>query len=148
MRTLGALLVLLLASVADAAITAVFDGAVACTVQGDGVRFCGSSSPRSTVAAFDGVPIDVNVAFPPAPASGPAGGYPLVMIFHGYGGSKVDVGSMHRWLDKGYATFSMTDRGFHESCGNDASVAADPTHCAAGYIHLMDERFEVRDAQD
>ena len=148
MQTLVGLALLVLASVANAAITAVFDGTVACTVEADGVRFCGSSSPRSTVAAFDGVPIDVNVAFPPAPASGPDGGYPLVMIFHGYGGSKVDLSAMHRWLDKGYATFSMTDRGFHESCGNDASVAANPTACAAGYIHLIDERFEVRDAQD
>ena len=55
---------------------------------------------------------------------------------------------MHRWLDRGYATFSMTDRGFHESCGNAASVAADPTGCAKGYIRLMDDRYEVRDAQD
>ena len=142
------LVVLSLASSVDAAITDVFKGAITCAVQGDGVRFCGSDSPRSTVAAFDGVPIDVNVAFPPAPATGPDGPYPLVMMFHGYGGSKLDLGSMRRWLAKGYATFSMTDRGFHESCGNDASVAAAPAACAAGYIRLMDARYEVRDAQD
>jgi hypothetical protein len=94
------------------------------------------------------VPIDVNVAFPPAPASGPDGSFPLVMMFHGYGGSKLGLGDMHRWLDKGYATFSMTTRGFNESCGNATSVAADPTGCAAGYIRLMDTRYEVRDAQD
>ncbi|MFI5043028.1 MAG: alpha/beta hydrolase family protein, partial [Acidimicrobiales bacterium] len=148
MRMLLALAALFLASVADATITDVFKGAVSCTVEMDGVRFCGSSSPRSTVAAFDGVPIDVDVAFPPAPASSPDGSYPLVMLFHGYGGSKLGLAEMHRWLDKGYATFSMTDRGFHESCGDDAAVAADPTGCAAGYIRLMDERYEVRDAQD
>ncbi|MFN8160649.1 MAG: acetylxylan esterase [Solirubrobacterales bacterium] len=139
---------LVLAPQAHATISSVFEGELSCTVQGDGVRFCGSSSPRSTVETFDGVPIDVNVAFPPAPPSGPDGGYPLVMMFHGYGGSKASLDSMHRWLDRGYATFSMTDRGFNESCGNAASVAAEPTACAPGYIRLMDERYEVRDAQD
>ena len=97
---------------------------VTCTVQGDGVRFCGSSTPRSTAPAFDGVPIDVNVAFPPEPASGPDGNYPLMMMFHGYGGGKIGLDAMHRWLDRGYATFSMTDRGFRESCGSAASQAA------------------------
>ena len=116
--TLGALLV---PQAANAAIPSVFGGAVTCTVQPDNVRFCGSSSPRSTVPTFDGVPIDVNVAFPPAPASGPDGNYPLVMMFHGYGGSKLGLTAMQRWLDQGYATFSMTDRGFHESCGSTAS---------------------------
>jgi predicted acyl esterase len=139
---------LVFAPAANAAITSVFGGDVSCTVQGDGVRFCGNESPRSTTKAFDGVPIDVNVAFPPAPASGPDGGYPLIMMFHGYGGSKIDLSGMHRWLDRGYATFSMSDRGFHESCGTDAAVTADPTGCAAGYIRLMDDRYEVRDAQD
>lgn len=148
MRTLIALTALLLVPSAHAAITAVFDGALSCTVQADGVRFCGSTNPRSTVRAFDGVPIDVNVAFPPAPASGPDGSFPLVMMFHGYGGSKLGLGQMRRWLDRGYATFSMTARGFNESCGNDAAIAADPTGCASGYIRLMDTRYEVRDAQD
>ena len=53
-----------LPSVASAAPPAsVFDGAVPCTVQGDGTSFC-SDTPRSTVPAWDGVPIDVNVALP------------------------------------------------------------------------------------
>ena len=94
---------------------------VGCTIQADGVRFCGSTSPRSTAPAFDGVPIDVNVAFPPEPASGPDGNFPLMMMFHGYGGGKIGLSAMQRWLDRGYATFSMTDRGFHESCGSAAS---------------------------
>ena len=37
---------------------------------------------------------------------------------------------MQRFLDRGYATFSMTDRGFRESCGSAASQAADPAGCA------------------
>ena len=51
------------------------------------MRFCGSSNPRSTTKAFDGVPIDVNVAFPPERTGAVDGNYPLIMIFHGYGGA-------------------------------------------------------------
>jgi hypothetical protein len=54
---------------------------------------------------------------------------------------------MQRWLDRGYAAFSMTERGFNQSCGSAAVRAADPTGCAQGWIRLMDTRYEVRDAQ-
>ena len=128
---------------ASAEIGSVFGGDVACTAQPDGVRFCGSTAPRSTTKTFDSTPIDVNVAFP----AGGDGPFPTIMMFHGYGGSKLDLSAMREWLDRGYATFSMTDRGFHESCGTAAARAADPSGCATGYIHLMDDRFEVRDAQ-
>ena len=59
----------------------------------------------------------------PSPRTGPDGNYPLMMMFHGYGGDKLGLGAMQHWLDRGYATFSMTDRGFHESCGSAASQA-------------------------
>jgi hypothetical protein len=134
---------LLLPAAAQAEIDTVFGGDVACTAQPDGVRFCGSASPRSTTETFDGTPIDVNVAFPP----GTDGPFPLVMLFHGYGGSKLGFEDMREWLADGYATFSMTDRGFHQSCGTAAARAADPSGCANGYIRLMDTRYEVRDAQ-
>jgi hypothetical protein len=151
MRRIAALIAasaaLIWAPAADAAITSVFDGDVSCTTRADGVRFCGSTSPRSTTKTFDGVPIDVNVAFPPAPGSGPDGPYPLVMGFHGYGGSKFGLGTMRHWLDRGYASFSMTERGFHQSCGTAAARAADPSGCARGWIRLGDIRYEVRDAQ-
>ena len=39
---------LLAPQAAGAAIDSVFGGDVSCTAQSDGVRFCGSSSPRST----------------------------------------------------------------------------------------------------
>jgi predicted acyl esterase len=133
---------------ASGAISDVFNGDVTCSVESDGVRFCGSTAPRSTTESFDGTPIDVNVAFPPEPASGPDGNYPTVMLFHGYGGGKFGLGAMQRWLDKGYATFSMTDRGFRESCGSALSRAVDPTGCADGYVRLIDNRYEVRDAQE
>lgn len=138
---------------ANAEITSVFGDTatpVDCAVQAApnaGIRFC-SESPRSTVKSFDGVPIDVNVAFPPEPETGPDGPYPTVMMFHGYGGSKIGLSGMRRWLDQGYATFSITTRGFHESCGTEASRLADPEGCADGYVRLMDTRYEVRDAQE
>ena len=139
---------------AQAEITSVFaDTAtpVDCTVQSggatDGVRFC-SENPRSTVATFDGVPIDVNVAFPPEPESDPDGPWPVVMMFHGYGGTKIGLNSMNRWLQQGYATFSMTTRGFGQSCGNQAARDALGAACDDGYVRLMDTRYEVRDAQE
>jgi len=153
--------VMAFATTSQAAIPDVFDGAVECEVQAapllpgqpnyEGQRWCGTgnTSPlaRSTVKTFDGVPIDVNVAFPKAPDAGPDGPYPLVMVFHGYGQSKIAFAGMQRWLDKGYAVFSMTDRGFHESCGTPPSRLADPAGCADGYVRLLDTRYEVRDAQ-
>jgi hypothetical protein len=42
----------------------------------------------------------------------------------------------------------MTDRGFHESCGTTGAITAAAGACdAAGWIHLMDDRYEIRDAQ-
>ena len=143
-------------SAAQAEITQVFTDTtspVTCTVQdapNAGVRYCTQQSPAtfSTVPTFDGVPIDVNVAFPPEPESGPDGPYPVVMMFHGYAGSKLGLSQMKRWLDQGYATFSMTTRGFGNSCGTEASRNANPTACEDGYVRLMDTRYEVRDAQE
>ena len=113
---------LLVAPSAQAAIPNVLGGTVSCSVASDGVRECGSSSPRSTSPSWDGTPIDVNVAFPPAPASGTDGNYPLVIVGHGYGGGKIGFGTpgttsgLRRFTSRGYAVFAMTDRGFHESC--------------------------------
>ena len=127
---------------------------VNCTVASDNVRECGSSSPRSTSPSWDGTPIDVNIAFPPAPSGGTDGDYPLVIVGHGYGGGKIGFGAsgmtsgLRRFTSRGYAVFAMTDRGFHESCGSDTSIAAANGACnSAGYIHLMDDRYEIRDAQ-
>src|SRR5690348_1847715 len=66
---------------AHAVITGVFTGTstpVPCMPQYNGVRLCDQNAftpalPRSTVKAFDGVPIDVRVAFPAQPAAGPDG---------------------------------------------------------------------------
>ena len=133
-------------------------GGIACQVQGageyEGQRWCGTgqhnanSGNRSSVESFDGVPIDVNVAFPPAPESGPDEQWPLMMVFHGYGGGKINFPSLQRWLDRGFAVFSMSNRGFHESCGTTSSRSADPECPTDGFVRLNDTRYEVRDAQE
>ena len=61
---------LLVPSTADAAISSVFGSQVACAVQASGQRFCGAAAGAGRIASWDNVPIDVSVAFPPAPATG------------------------------------------------------------------------------
>jgi fermentation-respiration switch protein FrsA (DUF1100 family) len=154
---------LLVAGAANAAPRSVFKGAVKCSTQPGGVVFCGTLSVggvrtpvRTLATSWDGTAVDVNFALPSGTHRGP---YPLVMLFHGYGGSKIGLGkggggigaaidSMTPWLNAGYATFSMSDRGFAESCGTAASRASVPARaCANGYNHLLDTRYEVRDAE-
>ena len=101
------------------------------------------NDPRSTTKTFDGVPLDVNFALP-STGSAP---YPVVGVYHGYGGSKFGFKSMQHFLDQGYAVYSLSQRGFGESCRTQESRDADPTGCAKGYVHLMDIRYEVRDSQ-
>ena len=141
---------------AQAAIPSVFGGALTCSVAADNVRECGSSSPRSTVPTFDGVPLDINVAFPPDPGAGD-GNFPLIMWGHGYGGAKIGFGAsgsttagMRRFTSRGFAVMSMTTRGFRESCGSSgvgSSQEAGGAACDNGYVRLMDTRYEVRDYQ-
>ncbi len=143
----GVLSALALPSVADAAIPNIPNGAggdITCTIQSGanaGQRHC-----SGIFTTFDGAPIDINVGFPPAPASGPDGDFPIVGLYHGWGGSKLSATS-GGWIGDGYAVFSMSDRGWGNSCGG-----ADPKRtqlvCQEGYNHLMDTRFEVRDAQE
>src|SRR4051794_8549243 len=95
---------------ADVGDGTVLNGDATCTTQSDGTRDCGGLS-----AAFDGVPIDVNVSLPAG--APPAGGFPIVGVFHGWGGSKIGFDSLHHWTDQGYAAFSMSDRGWGASCG-------------------------------
>ena len=57
-------------------------GKIPCVAQSDGTRFC-EGSIATRVPSFDGQPIDANVALPST--NGPA---PLIVILHGYGGSK------------------------------------------------------------
>jgi cephalosporin-C deacetylase-like acetyl esterase len=142
---------LVVPSVAGAAITSVFGGTVPCTEQtgaNAGQRWCGNAA-NTTVPVWDGTPIDVSVAFPPA--TGADNNYPVVGMYHGWGGSKITPSSAgaQRWLKLGYAVFSITDRGWGSSCGKPSSPANSlkPPPCERGYIHLLSRRYEVRDAQ-
>ncbi|HSD23362.1 MAG TPA: CocE/NonD family hydrolase [Solirubrobacterales bacterium] len=147
---------LLFAPSAHAAITDVFNGALTCSTVGQ-QRQCGTdtssdggSGTRSTAPSWDGTPIDVKVAFPADPSPATDGNYPLIIWGHGYGGSKNDISfaDMERFTDRGYAVFAMTARGFHQSCGKANAITAAAGACdGAGWIHLMDDRYEIRDAQ-
>jgi hypothetical protein len=145
---------LLAPAAADAAIPNVF-GTVTCTTVATpaaqaGQRQCGAAS-NTTTPTWDGMPIDVSVAFPPAATApgGVDGSWPVVGIFHGWGGSKITPGSAtaQRWLALGYAVFSITDRGWGSSCGG-ANLGFEKTGtCKKGYIRLMHNAYEVRDVQ-
>src|SRR3954449_5825341 len=136
-------------STADAAIPQVFTktaSPVNCVVQASGQRFCGTSTAQ--IPSFDGIPLDVSVAFPPAPTDGsPDGPYPVIGLYHGWGGSKLALSGAdpQRAVTRGYAVFTMTDRGWGASCGR--AMITDPRCAGKGYIHLMHNAYEVRDAQ-
>src|SRR3954465_7297575 len=109
-----------LAPAAQAADT-VFPGVdIACVPQADqgGIRFCQGDTDH-LVPSFDGAPIDVNIALPASTEPGP---YPLIGIYHGWGGSKLGLSAMAAWAKRGYAVFSMSDRGFGDSCGGTSSA--------------------------
>jgi len=132
---------LIAAAPAGAEIPDVFGGQVDCAAEEDGTRFCGGTD--TLAPTFDEQLLDVNVALPPQPETGPDGPYPLVMVFHGYGGSELGLGTLRRWTEQGYAAFSMSDRGFGP-CG----AKPPPARCLdGGWVRLMDTRYEVRDAQ-
>jgi hypothetical protein len=138
--------VLALPAAADADEPSAF-GKIPCAAQSDGTRFC-EGSVATRVSSFDGQPLDVNVSLPAT--AGPA---PLVLVLHGYGGSKKAfdaqespwLPSAHDLARRGYAVLNITDRGFGNSCGLLSSRTL--PDCATGWIHLLDTRFEVRDFQ-
>jgi hypothetical protein len=148
--------VLVIAPAAQAAPPTEVLGGVPCKAVTGGVTEC--NGPTHT---WDGTKIDVNVFLPPeSVGSGP---FPLIGDFHGWGGSKQGLktdepisGSgltfeqkdsrIQPWAESGYAVFSMSDRGWAHSCGK-FDAAKVTTECAQGWNHLMDDRYEVRDAQ-
>lgn len=129
----------------------------------DGARYCGSdpgptgqpSSSITPVRTFDHVPLDANVALPPATQGD--GPFPLIVISHGWGGQKnkfEDTGSEAKYIgtlkglaNKGYAVLSFTARGFNGSCGNDINRLLVRPECQYGHIRLDDYRFEAMDVQ-
>ena len=155
---------LLAAPSAQAAINSVYGGEVTCAAQpsNGNIRACGGDT-----TSFDGTRIDVNVFLPPETSG--EGPFPLIGDFHGWGGAKHGLTTkaeptgltspepeaflvqeadsrIQHWAE-GYAVFSMSDRGWGESCGAGRASAPVLSRCAKGYNHLMDDRYEVRDAQ-
>jgi predicted acyl esterase len=144
--TMLAATALLAAAPAQASFPSLYGGDLSCTAQpaSGNIRLC--AGPTTT---WDGATkVDVNVLLPPEPASGPDGPYPLIGDFHGWGGAKIGIEPQTQgWAQNGYAVFSMSARGWGNSCGaSDPDKVLSPS-CANGYNHLMDSRYEVRDAQ-
>jgi len=148
--TAAALLVALtLAPGARADFPTLYGGDVACAKQGSNgdVRLC-----SGTTTTWDGVTkIDLNVVLPPQPSAGEDGPWPVIGLFHGWGGKKIGLedARVQQWAEDGYAVFSMSDRGWGNSCGgtDPDRILKAATACKEGYNHLMDDRYEVRDAQ-
>ena len=125
-----------------------------CNAQ-DGVRFCPTSSLEQRVPSFDGVPLDVDVTLP---ASG-AGPFPVIVMLHGWGGSKTSfesstpAGDGNETYDynnvyfaqHGYAVLNYSARGWGRSCGS--SESRTEPGCKEGWIRLADQRYEARDTQ-
>src|SRR2546430_2692370 len=103
-------------------------------------RFCGGMVPT-----FDGVALDTDLTLPAGRT--PNDGYPLLVMMHGWGGSKTywESGDFcttssadacnynNLWFaHRGYAVVTLTARGFHAS---------------QSYTHLADMRWEVHDTQ-
>jgi fermentation-respiration switch protein FrsA (DUF1100 family) len=139
------LLSLTVAASAQAAFSALYGGGAVCAPQAanGNVRLCQGETPT-----WDGTKIDVNVVLPPQPGTGADGPYPLIGLFHGWGGHKIGLEDprVQQWAEAGYAVFSMSDRGWGNSCGSADPGRLTPA-CTQGYNHLMDDRYEVRDAQ-
>ncbi len=159
----GLVLALMVAPTANAAVTTLFNGEsspLTCTADPAppspipaNSRFCGDYPGASTVESFDGTPIDVYVALPPDPG-GTETSRPAVGIYHGWGGSKVNLKTdplAQNLLANGFIVFSISDRGWANSCGGPhpsgqgQGIKSPP--CNNGYIHLMHNAYEVRDAQ-
>ena len=141
------LAVLVLVPSARADFPSLYGGDVSCAAQpaSGNVRLCGGETET-----WDGkTRLDVNVVLPPQPSAGGDGPYPLIGVFHGWGGSKLglDDERLRQWAEAGYAVFSMSDRGWGRSCGKEDLADLLTEACAAGYNHLLDTRYEVRDAQ-
>ncbi|HEX6583912.1 MAG TPA: alpha/beta fold hydrolase, partial [Thermoleophilaceae bacterium] len=120
----------------------------ACAPQ-EGVLFCPTATDGTRVPSFDGVPLDVDVTLP-ASGDGP---FPTIVMMHGWGGDKTSFeGSTAAngynnvsFAQQGYAVVNYSARGFGRSCGRPDSRTS--PGCDAGWIHLADHRFEVRDTQ-
>jgi predicted acyl esterase len=132
---------------------------IPCVAEPDGVRVChgdgvGPKGPDLRLKSFDGTPLELFITLPPAPASGPDGAYPLVILSHGWGDPPKgpDDGqyggpTARQWAKQGYATVQLVARGWRNSCGAIPSRILNLPGCMNGYVRRDDFRYEMRDAQ-
>jgi hypothetical protein len=82
------LLALTVVPAARAAFPSLYSGGVPCAAQAakGNVRLC-----AGTTKTWDGTKIDLNVVLPPQPGSGADGPWPLIGLFHGWGGEKIGL---------------------------------------------------------
>jgi X-Pro dipeptidyl-peptidase (S15 family)/X-Pro dipeptidyl-peptidase C-terminal non-catalytic domain len=108
----------------------------ACVPQA-GVRVCRALSDAQRVPSWDGVPLAVDVTLP-ASGDGP---FPTLLVLR----EPASVGAdTLRYARRGYAVVDYSARGFGRSCGEAGSRTPE---CARGWTHLLDQRYEARDAQ-
>src|SRR4051812_5220455 len=88
------------AAPALASVDSVFGGRIACVDQ-SGVRVCDGDASH-LVPSWDGAPIDLTVAIPAVPVTGPDGNFPLIGTYHGWGGQKVAVSALVGLAKRGY----------------------------------------------
>lgn len=115
-----------------------------------GVRLCADTDLTERVPTFDGTPIDVDVTLPPT-GDGP---FPTLLLLHGLSSNKGEMETNNPdggnrltnvWFaQQGYAVLTPNERGHGASCGTPASRT---DGCARGWLHLADQRYEVRDMQ-
>jgi hypothetical protein len=156
LAALAVCVALVVAPAAQAAPAAVFGGGAPCTTLPSNGNIV---SCTGYAFSFDGTKINVNVFLPPESAG--SGPFPTIGDFHGWGSAKLGLkeeklgglipiqsedARIQGWAEQGYAVFSMTDRGWGLSCGKYDPNLGEPI-CEHGYNHLMDDRYEVRDAQ-
>ena len=144
----GVLGTLALPSVAEAAIPNIPNGAggdITCTVQGGanaGQRHC-----SGIFTTFDGAPIDINVGFPARAGERAGRRLPDRRAVPRLGRlqARRDLGR----LDQRRLRRLLDERPRLGQCRAAAPTRSAPSPCAQnGYNHLMDTRFEVRDAQE
>ena len=141
------LAVLTLVPAAQADFPSLYGGDIGCAAQpGKATSASAAARPRPGTAKPD------RRQRRPAAAAGrgPDGPYPLIGVFHGWGGRKIGLEDARR---PGLGRTRLR-RLQHERPRlgrllrrHDPDRLLEPEACAAGYNHLLDTRYEVRDAQ-
>ncbi len=132
----------------------------ACEPRPSGVLFCPTRTLADRAPSFDSTPLDVDVTLPADAEAGRP--LPTIVMLHGWGGDKGSFESdspegsgsttYHYnntyYAQRGYSVVNPTARGFGRSCGKAEGSAATPDCLARrSYVHLADQRWEVRDVQ-